>query len=130
PPRRRSAPRPRSPPARTRGSGLGLPAQARGEVGHGADGAVVPAPFEADRTDGRVAQGDPDAQGQVVASLAPAGAERGHPIAHGDRHADRALDRVNMVETPPEVLTAWKRNLPMPGPSEACASPSRPQPHR
>src|SRR5262245_50525566 len=41
---------------------LGLPAQARGEIGHGADGAIVPAALEPDGADRRVALGDPDAE--------------------------------------------------------------------
>src|SRR5262249_58623332 len=48
-----------------------LPAEPRGEVGHGADGAVVPAPLEADGADGGVALRDPDAHAEIVALLAP-----------------------------------------------------------
>src|SRR5262245_29798592 len=59
---------------------LGLAAEPGGEVGDGADRPVVPASLEADGTDGRVAFGDPDAQREVVPSLAPAGAELVDPI--------------------------------------------------
>src|SRR5207249_1892428 len=49
-----------------------LAAQPRGEVGHGADRPVVPAPLEADGAERRVALRDADAEVQVEAQLAPA----------------------------------------------------------
>src|SRR2546422_9889267 len=50
---------------------LGLAAETGGEVRDGADGAVVPAPLEADRADRRVALRDADAELELVAELAP-----------------------------------------------------------
>src|SRR5205823_12351775 len=50
-------------------AGLRLAAQARREVGDGADRAVVQAPFEADRADRGVPLGDPDAEVDVIAAL-------------------------------------------------------------
>src|SRR5499425_1050027 len=38
---------------------LGLAAEAGGEVGHGADGAIVPAPLESDGANGGIALRDP-----------------------------------------------------------------------
>src|SRR5206468_12008661 len=75
-------------------SALRLAAEPRGQVGDRADGAVVPAPLEADGADRRVSLGDPDAQGQVVTPLAPSGGEIADALAHGDSHAERALGRV------------------------------------
>ena len=54
----------------------GLAAQARGEVGDGADRAVVDAPLEADAPMRREALRDADAHRQVVAALLPAVAQR------------------------------------------------------
>src|SRR5215468_7395694 len=50
---------------------LGLAAETSGEVGHSADGAVVPAPLESDGANRGIALGDPHAEGQVVAALLP-----------------------------------------------------------
>src|SRR5499426_2334487 len=50
---------------------LGLAAETGGEVGHGTDGAVVPASLETDGSDGGIALRDPHAEGQVVTALLP-----------------------------------------------------------
>src|SRR5215472_14058409 len=60
-------------------------AQARGEVGHRANGAVVEPSFEADGPEGRVAVGDPDAEVELEARLLPGQRQLGHAIAHGRR---------------------------------------------
>src|SRR5262244_2515653 len=77
-------------------------AQARGEVGHGADGAVVEPSFEADGPEGGVAVGDPDAEVELEARLLPGHRQLGDPIAHGRRHAHGArgvvLHRHGIVE--------------------------------
>src|SRR5207253_7490088 len=75
-------------------AGPGLTAEARGEIRHGADGSIVPASFEADGANRRVALRDPDAEVEVVAALAPSDAQLPHSIAHGERHADRAFGRI------------------------------------
>src|SRR5439155_21587252 len=48
-------------------AGLGLPAETCGQVGHGADGAVVPAPLEADGADRGEPLGDADTEVKLVA---------------------------------------------------------------
>src|SRR5262252_3733929 len=65
-------------------------AQARGEVGHGTDGAVVEPSLEADGSEGGVAVGDPDAEVELEARLLPGHGELGHAIAHGRSHAHGA----------------------------------------
>ena len=74
---------------------LGLAAQARGQVGDGADGPVVPAALEADGADGGVALGDADAEAELVdrasASRRPG---RWHALAHRQRHPHGALGRI------------------------------------
>ena len=72
-------------------SALGLAAEPRGKIRDGADGAVVPAPFEADGADGGVALGDPHAEGEVVPALLPDPDQMVDALAHGQRHADGAL---------------------------------------
>src|SRR6185369_1619309 len=52
-------------------AGLGLGAQARGEVGDVADRGVVPAPLEADGAQRGVALRDADAERELVAALLP-----------------------------------------------------------
>src|SRR5499427_10915204 len=73
---------------------LGLAAQTSSEVGHGADGAVVPAPLESDGADGGIALRDPYAEGQVVAALLPCDDHALHALAHGHGHANGALRRI------------------------------------
>src|SRR5262245_49715571 len=75
-------------------AGLGLAAEARGQVGDGADGAVVPAALEADGPERRVPLGDADPEVELVPALAPAAHQLVHPLAHGQRHPHRALLRV------------------------------------
>src|SRR5262249_20766525 len=69
-------------------AGLGLVAEPGGEIGDGADGAVVPTPLEADGPERGVALGDPHALRQLVAPLAPARVQVVEPLAHGHRHPD------------------------------------------
>jgi hypothetical protein len=52
-------------------AGMGLAAQPGGQIGDGADGAVVEAVLEADRADGGEALGDADAEPQGEAAAAP-----------------------------------------------------------
>ena len=49
--------------------GFRLGTESRGEIGHGADRAIVPAPFESDGTDRRIALGDADAEREIEAAL-------------------------------------------------------------
>ena len=75
-------------------AGLSLATEAGGQVRHRSDGAVVPAPFEADGADRRVALGDADAEVELVAVLPPLDAQLSDPVAHLQRHPDRPLGRV------------------------------------
>src|SRR5262252_7351489 len=68
-----------------------LPAESRGEVGHRADGAVVPAPLEADGADGGIALRDADAHAEIIALLAPGRVEVAGPLPHGQGHPDGPL---------------------------------------
>src|SRR5882672_10228051 len=67
-----------------------LAAEPRGEVGHGADRAIVPAALEADGAERRVALRDAHAEVQVEAELAPAAGQRLHARAHGEGHPQGA----------------------------------------
>ena len=60
-------------PAARSGSGrpAASPHKSRGQIGDGADRAVVPAPLESDRADRRIALRDADAEAQLVAALGP-----------------------------------------------------------
>src|SRR5215475_11775827 len=71
-----------------------LPAEPRGEIGHRADGSVVPAPLEADGADGRIALRDADAHAEIIALLAPGCVEVKGALPHGQGHADGPLRRV------------------------------------
>src|SRR5712691_187837 len=72
-------------------AGLGLGAEAGREIGDGADGAVVHAPFEADGPDGGIAVRDAEPEVEVEARLLPPDGKLGHPLAHGRGHPHRAL---------------------------------------
>src|SRR6516162_2479381 len=72
-------------------SGLGLAAQASGEIRHRTDGPVIPATLEPDRANRRISLCDADAELEFVAHLAPCDAQLGDPRAHGQSHAHRAL---------------------------------------
>src|SRR5262245_2706097 len=65
--------------------------QARSQVRDRADRPVVPAPFEADRADRRVALRDADALIELVAELAPFVAQPGGALAHRQCHPHRPL---------------------------------------
>src|SRR5919106_6040793 len=69
--------------------GLGLAAEASGDVRHGADGAIVPPAFEADGADGRVPLRDADAEPQLVTEPAPLLRHRAHLGSHRQRHPHR-----------------------------------------
>src|SRR5262245_32209355 len=75
-----------------------LAAEARGEIRHRSDRAVVPPALEADRADRGIAARDADAEAEVPATLAPAGGQLLDAIAHRDRHADRALRGVRHLD--------------------------------
>src|SRR5499426_3504752 len=70
---------------------LGLAAETGGQVGHGTDGAVVPASLETDGSDGGIALRDPHAEGQVVAALLPSRYQALHALAHRYGHTNGAL---------------------------------------
>ena len=70
-----------------------LAAQARRQVGHGADRAVVEAALEADRAERRVALRDADAEAELVAALRQPSAQSRDRSLHRERHARRALRR-------------------------------------
>src|SRR5438132_3485019 len=57
-------------------------------------GAVIEAALEADAAHRRVADGDPDAEPEVVATLLPAGLQLGELLLHRERHARRAKLRI------------------------------------
>ena len=73
-------------------AGLGLPAEAGGEVGDGADGPVVPAALEADGPDGGVALGDADAEVEVVAPLAPLAEQLHDELAEWNRTLEQRVE--------------------------------------
>ena len=83
-------------------AGLGLGAQARGEIGHSPDDAVADAGLVADRADGGVAVRDADAERDVVAAPAPDRHQLREALLHLHGHARRAgggiLDRDRVVE--------------------------------
>src|SRR5262249_56706931 len=56
-------------------AGVRLAAEARGEIRHRSDRAIVPTALEADRADRGIAARDADAETQVPAALAPAAGE-------------------------------------------------------
>src|SRR6266487_3937886 len=72
----------------------GLCAEARGQIRHRADGAVVDAPLEADRPERRVAVRDADAEVEVEAGFLPADRKLGHAPAHGRGHPHGPFGRV------------------------------------
>src|SRR4029450_12774985 len=65
-----------------------------GQVGHGADRAVVPPPLEADGADGGVALGDADTEVEFEPALAPRIGQRADPVAHARGHADGPRGRI------------------------------------
>src|SRR6266508_4569007 len=81
---------------------LRLAAQPSRQVGDRPERRVVPATFEPDRADGRVALGDAHSAVQVVAPLPPPRAQLCHAIPHRHRHPHRTLggvrDRHRVVE--------------------------------
>ncbi len=70
--------------------GRGEVAEPGREVGHRPDRRIVPPALEADPPERRVALRDADAEAEVVAAGPPARGEPLDPLAHGDRHPDRA----------------------------------------
>src|SRR5918996_1930246 len=70
---------------------LGFTAQTRRQVGHAANGAVLPTAFKADGADGGIPLGYADAEVEIVAELAPLDPELFHPLAHDQHHAHGSL---------------------------------------
>src|SRR6185503_14458691 len=78
--------------------GLRLAGKAGGEDGDVADCAVVVASIEADPPEGRVAHGNPHAEAQLIAEIAPRGGQVGESIAHLHGHPDAAFDVVALLD--------------------------------
>src|SRR5262245_21735068 len=67
---------------------LGLAAQARRYIRHGANSAIVEAALEPDRADRGVAAGDSDPEAEVMAALLPGAREDADRVPHHERHAN------------------------------------------